>query len=99
MLAPCLWPKPQFKSKRGITLAEHQRILAAEKNAERSLYYQLLWEIGSSQSDAAALTGENIDWPTRSLTYFRMKTGERAQMAISERMATILEQLPADEKS
>ncbi len=94
VLAPCLWPKPQFKSKRGITLAEHQRILAAEKNAERSLYYQLLWEIGSSQSDAAALTGENIDWPTRSLTYFRMKTGERAQMAISERMVAIFEQLP-----
>jgi hypothetical protein len=25
------------------------------------------------------LTAENIDWPTRSLTYFRMKTGEQAQ--------------------
>jgi hypothetical protein len=94
VLAPRLWPKPQFKSKRGITLAEHQRILGAERNAERSLYYQLLWEIGSSQSDAAALTAENIDWPTRSLTYFRMKTGERAQMAISERMLAIFEQLP-----
>ncbi len=94
VLPPILWPKPRFKSKRGITLAEHQRILAAEKNAERSLYYQLLWEIGSSQSDAAALTGENIDWPTRTLTYFRMKTGEQAQLAVSKKMAAILEQLP-----
>jgi integrase len=94
VLAPRLWPKLRFKSKRGITLAEHQRILAAEKNPERSLFYQLLWEIGSSQSDAAMLTGENIDWPTHSLTYFRMKTGEQAQLAISKSMVAILEQLP-----
>jgi integrase len=94
VLAPRLWPKLRFKSKRGITLAEHQRILAAEKNPERNLFYQLLWEIGSSQSDAAALTAENIDWPTRSLSYFRMKTGEQAQLAISKNMAAILEQLP-----
>ncbi len=94
VLAPRLWPKLRFKSKRGITLAEHQRILSAEKNPERNLFYQLLWEIGSSQSDAAMLTVENIDWPTRSLTYFRMKTGEQAQLAISKSMAAILEQLP-----
>ena len=94
VLVPALWPKPRFKSKRGITLVEHQRILAAEKNPERNLFYQLLWEIGSSQSDAAALTAEQIDWPTRTLTYFRMKTGEQAQLAISKNMARILEQLP-----
>jgi integrase len=94
VLAPALWPKPQFRDKRGIRLAEHQRILAAEKNPERSLFYRLLWEIGSSQSDAAMLTAENIDWPTRSLTYFRMKTGEQAQLAISKSLTAILEQLP-----
>ncbi|HEX3800519.1 MAG TPA: hypothetical protein VH413_17635 [Verrucomicrobiae bacterium] len=58
ILAPKLWPKLRFKSKRGITLAEHQNILNAEKNPERNLYYQLLWEIGSAQSDAAVLTAE-----------------------------------------
>jgi integrase len=94
VLAPRLWPKLRFKSKRGITRAEHQRILAAEKNPERNLFYQLLWEIGSSQSDAAKLTAEDVDWPTRSLTYFRMKTGEQAQLAISKNMETILGQLP-----
>jgi integrase len=94
VLVPALWPKPQFKAKRGITMAEHRSILAAEKNPERNLFYQLLWEIGSSQSDAASLTAENIDWQMRSLTYFRMKTGERAQLAISRSMAKILEQLP-----
>jgi integrase len=61
LLAPMLWPKPQPKARRGITLPEHQRILDAEKNAERNLYYQLLWEVGASQSDAASLTAEDID--------------------------------------
>lgn len=46
VLAPLLWPKIVYKSKRGITLDEHQRILAEEKNAERNLYYQLLCVFG-----------------------------------------------------
>jgi integrase len=96
VLAPKLWPKPQYKAKRGITPDEHQRILAAERNPERNLYYQLLWEVGASQGDAAALTAENLDWPTRTLTYFRMKTGEQAQMAISKRLEAILNHLPTE---
>ena len=94
VLAPRLWPKLHFKSKRGITLAEHQRILTAEKNPERNLFYQLLWEIGASQSDAANLTAENIDWKTNCLAYTRMKTGSPAQLSISKTLATILGQLP-----
>jgi hypothetical protein len=31
VLAPAFWPKPHFKSKRGITADEHQRILAGKK--------------------------------------------------------------------
>jgi integrase len=94
VLAPMLWPKPRFKAKRGVALAEHKRILAAEKNPERNLFYQFLWEIGASQSDAAALTAEDIDWPNCCLTYFRKKTGEQAQLVISKTMKSILEQLP-----
>jgi integrase len=94
VLAPRLWPKLHFKSKRGISAAEHQRILASEKNPERNLFYQVLWEIGSSQSDAAMLTADNIDWQTHTLTYYRMKTGEQAQLTISQGMAAILKQLP-----
>jgi integrase len=94
VLAPRLWPTPQFKEKRGVTFAEHQRILAAEKNPERNLFYQLLWEIGASQSDAASLTADSIDRTSNTLTYFRMKTGERAQLAISESLAVTLRKLP-----
>ena len=96
VLPPKLWPQPKFKPKRAITLAEHQLVLTAEKNSERNLFYQLLWEIGASQSDAASLTAENLDWTDRTLTYFRMKTGERAQMAISRRLAAILNHLPTE---
>lgn len=95
VLAPRLWPRPQPNNRRGITLAEHTRILAAEKDPERNLFYQLLWEVGASQSDAAALTAENIDWITNCLSYSRMKTGERAQLAIGKTLAALLRQLPA----
>ena len=61
---------------------------------DRNLYYKLLWEVGALQSDAAALTAENIDWQTETLTYFRTKTGERAQSSISSRLKAILNQLP-----
>jgi hypothetical protein len=94
VLAPRLWPRQYAKPKRGITLAEHQVILQAEKNPERNLYYQLLWEIGAAQSDGANLTAEAIDWKMRTLTYFRMKTGERAQLSISKNLECILNQLP-----
>ncbi len=94
VLPPRLWPKPQFKPKRAITQAEHLAILDAEKNPERNLFYQLLWEIGSAQSDAASLTADNLDWPTNTLTYFRMKTGEQSQLAISKKLTVILNHLP-----
>ena len=42
-------------SKRAITLAEHQKIIAAEVNPERKNLYQLCWHLGASQGDVAAL--------------------------------------------
>lgn len=94
VLAPRLWPNLPPKPKRAITFEEHQRVLAAEKNSERNLYYQLLWEIGASQSDAAALTNENLDKENSVIFYWRMKTGELAQMKIGNSLAVILDQLP-----
>jgi integrase len=38
-------------------------------------YYELLWHLGGSQSDMAALCAENIDLANRTITYARMKTG------------------------
>ena len=95
VLAPKHWPTLQFQPKRGLTWEEHTQILAAEKNPERRLFYDLLWETGTSQSDAAALHAERIDWPNRLLRYCRMKTGTPACLAIGPRLEGVLRALPA----
>jgi hypothetical protein len=42
VLARKRWPAIHFKDKRGITLEEHQKILAGERNAEVRDFYELL---------------------------------------------------------
>jgi integrase len=95
VLPPKMWPPLRFKPKRAITRAEHETILAAEGNRERNLYYDLVWEIGASQTDAALLTAENIDWEVRTLSYHRKKTGSFACLSIGPRLETLLRSLPA----
>jgi hypothetical protein len=95
VLAPKHWPALQLQPKRGLTWDEHAQILDAEKNLERRLFYDLLWETGTSQSDAAALHAESIDWPNRLLRYCRMKTGTPACLAIGPRLEGVLRALPA----
>jgi len=95
ILPPKKWPKIQFGMKRGITAEEHARIIEAEKNVERRHYYQMIWETGASQSDAAALSAKNVDWKKGSLSYHRMKTGTLAQVAIGKNLRSLLQQLPS----
>lgn len=38
-----LWPKVKARPKRGITAAEHAKILAAEQNEERRDFHPMLW--------------------------------------------------------
>ena len=94
IVTPKLWPKPQTKERRGITLKEHQKLWAQEKNAEWKLYLELLWETGAAQTDAANMQAEDIDWQTRTITYFRQKTGARAQLSISKKLEAVLNHLP-----
>ena len=53
LLAPVLhkklWPKIRYKSRRGITSEEHQKIIAAEHGPDYRFYYAMLWETGGSQ--------------------------------------------------
>lgn len=95
IVAPNDWPKTRAKVRRGITAEEQEEILKAETNSERRLFYELLWETGASQSDAAGLTAESIDWQTRSLSYRRMKTGEEALLIIGQRLEALLKRLPS----
>ena len=94
IVAPYLWPKYEPKDRRGITQDEHQSVLAKEKKAEWKLFLELLWETGAAQSDAANFTAEDIDWQTRTISYFRQKTGSLAQFTISTTLEKVLQQLP-----
>ncbi len=90
-----LWPVPQTKQRRGITQTEQETILRSESNEERRHYYELLWEIGAAQTDAASLKAENIDWRNHVLSYQRKKTGEWASIRIGPRLEQLLKKLPA----
>lgn len=68
-----LWPKVKHKSKRAITLEEHQKIVAREQNEERRDFYELCWELGGSQTDVANLGAEDVDWDDRTICYDRKK--------------------------
>ena len=89
------WPKIKFKERRGITLEEHQKILACEHNPELHDYYEMLWHLGGSQTDVASLRAEDIDWTYQTISYARMKTGTQAMIRFSESVARILRSRPA----
>ncbi len=95
VVAPYLWPKYVAKAQRGITSSEQQRLLIREKKTEWKLFLELLWETGAAQGDAANITAEDLDSQSRTITYFRKKTGSRAQFTISNKLETVLTQLPS----
>lgn len=88
------WPKVRFKEKRAITLEEHRRIVAREKNPEWNSFYQLCWLVGASQSDLAQICAEDIDWDHRLLAYNRKKTGTKVRFHFSSEVEGVLKQLP-----
>lgn len=92
-----LCPLLNTKPKHGVTAMEHQKIVSTETNVEKRHYYELLWEIGASQSDAALLCAENIEWKSRLLSYQRRKTGVLCYIRIGSRLEGILRQLPDQE--
>jgi integrase len=96
ILPPAEWPKIRAKQRRAITAEEHARIINADGNQERRSFYQLLWEIGASQTDAAMLTAQNINWNERVLVYNRLKTGSAACVRIGENLAALLQSLPKE---
>ena len=65
------WPRVRKKPRRAITAAEHDRVIMSLSDSEWSLYLQLLWFTGASQTDGANLSSKNIDWNHRVLTYNR----------------------------
>jgi integrase len=90
-----LWPASKAKPKRAITHDEHIRIVTSDRNRERGMYYEVLWEIGASQSDGAKLTAENIDWGTGQMAYTRSKTKTECTLEIGPHLKKILKKLPS----
>ena len=96
------WPHVTHASKRAITLEEHGKITAREKNPERRAFYELCWHLGGSQKDVAELTAEAVDWSDRSLSYQRNKLRHRSDQAIrpplihfGDDVSAILKTLPS----
>lgn len=88
------WPTIEFKEKRSITADEHRAIAAREGNEETRSFYELLWELGGSQTDVATLTAENVDWVDRVISYTRNKTGTMSQLHFGQQAAALLSKLP-----
>lgn len=92
------WPKAVYREKRAITENEHTRIITAESNPERRLYYEVLWHTGGSQSDIATLSAENIDWEQSAIIFDRKKVRWRNQsppvLRVGSELEIILRQLP-----
>lgn len=69
-----------------------------KKNAERRAYYELLYETGAAQTDAANLTAENIDSENGILVYRRKKLGplsEPCRLTIGKKLQSLLTTLPS----
>ena len=90
------WPKPVFKSKRAITLPEHEAIVARETNPERRAFYRLAWQLGAAQTDLAMLTAEDLDWEQKVISFFRRKTQSVARLHFGAGVAAILQDLPGE---
>lgn len=90
------WPTVRYKEKRAITFEEHQKVIAAEVNPERKVFYQLCWHLGGSQGDIANLRGEDIDWANGTLSFFRKKTGTPVIIHLGEAAQNLLKDLPGD---
>lgn len=98
LLGPVLprakWPKIVYAAKRAITETEHRMICQREPNPERRAFYEMLWHTGASQTDAAMIRAENIDWSSRVLRYSRQKTGSPAAIRIGPELEVVLRSLP-----
>src|SRR5437660_7368677 len=97
ILAKRAWPKIRTQNKRAITAEEHAAVIASEKNPERRAYYELLYETGAAQTDAANLTAEDIDWRNGVLVYRRQKLGpfsKPCRLTIGGTLIVILKSLP-----
>jgi integrase len=90
------WPKVRFHDRRAITREEHEKVVAADPNAERRLFYEVAWHLGASQTDIALLTADKIDRQAKVIAFQRLKTRQPCVVHYGDGLAAVLEQLPAE---
>jgi len=73
ILSNKLWPKPRHKSKRAITLEEHQVLKNHIENEEWKDYLETLWWTGGAQMDIATLKGERVSMESGVISFQRVK--------------------------
>jgi integrase len=98
VLAKRAWPKIRSRAQKAITAEAHGAVIASEKNPERRAYYELLYETGTAQTDAANLTAEHIDWQNGVLVYRRQKLGplsEPCRLTVGNKLGALLKALPS----
>jgi integrase len=88
------WPRIRFQPRRAITADEAAQLVTTEKNAEWKAFLQMLWHIGTAQVDMAAMTADNIDWPNKTVAYYRKKTGQLAIQRFGPEVEAILKDRP-----
>jgi len=89
------WPSRKYKQKRGITWEEHRLLVDTEKDPEWKSLLELAWHVGAAQIDLVSLCAENVDWKTKTITYFRRKTSKPCVLRFGDEVAVILRNLPA----
>lgn len=90
------WPAVRFKTKRAIAFEEHEKILAAEPNAERRAFYHLCWHLGASQGDLARLVAADVDWENQTISFVRQKTGVPVIVHLGAAALNVLKDLPSE---
>jgi len=88
------WPPVTYKEKRAVTSDEHRKIVQREGNPELRAFYEMLWHLGGSQSDIAALSAGDINWADHTVSFRRRKTKVPVVISFGPEAATILESLP-----
>jgi integrase len=88
------WPVVRFQEKRAITLEEHQKLVAKEKNSETRTFLEFCWHLGGAQSDIASLRAKDVDWKAGTIAYRRKKTRAPVIVSFGKTVSEMLKDLP-----
>jgi len=101
VMADAAWPEVRKRKFTAITEDEHRRIVDRERNVERKLYYEMLWETGGAQTDIASLHADQVDLQNETIRFCRRKlagkeSGGESLLRIGPSLKKLLLQRPTE---